>query len=208
MKQVDKRAFGHRVAQRREALRLSQGALAQAVGMKQQGIDHIEHGAVARPRLLRELASALQTTERWLLWQEGPEVTGGRVEVAQIPLISWVSAGDLADADTQVPIDDVPLLAVADLGRGEFFALRVEGDSMDRLSPPGSIIIVNRADRELMPERSYVFNVRGESMYKRWASDPPRLEPYSTNPVHKAIYIKKKKDLSVLGRVYRTVLDL
>lgn len=134
--------------------------------------------------------------------------TAGGPSIARVPLISWVSAGDLADAESRVPLDDVPMLAVADLGRGNFFALRVEGDSMDRLSPPGSIIIVNRADRELMPARSYVFSVRGETTYKRWQPDPDRIEPYSTNPAHQAIFIKRHRDLAVVGRVWRTVLDL
>lgn len=74
MRRVDKGAFGARVSVRRAAKGLSQTALAQRVGMKQQGIVSIEKGEVARPRLLRELALALDTTEQWLLWKEGPEV--------------------------------------------------------------------------------------------------------------------------------------
>src|SRR5690242_4525941 len=46
----------------------------------------------------------------------------------EVPVLSWVSAGQLADASSQIPVEDVPLLAFADLGRGEFFALKVRGD--------------------------------------------------------------------------------
>lgn len=144
----------------------------------------------------------------WLLDAEGPPVATKAQQVMAIPLISWVSAGELADAESQLPMEDVPLLAVADLGRGTFFGLRVEGDSMDRLSPPGSIIIVNRDDRELLPQKSYVFSMRGETTYKRWQPDPPHLAPYSTNPVHQPIFIKRMRELEVVGRVWRTVLDL
>jgi transcriptional regulator with XRE-family HTH domain len=69
MRQVDKKAFGRRVQERRESLGISQTELAEAVGMRQQGINNIEHGIVGRPRLLRELAGALHTTEQWLLWR-------------------------------------------------------------------------------------------------------------------------------------------
>lgn len=55
------------------ALGLSQDAVGEAIGMSQQGVDNIEHGKVARPRLLAELAEALGTTREWLLWGEGPE---------------------------------------------------------------------------------------------------------------------------------------
>jgi transcriptional regulator with XRE-family HTH domain len=149
MKPVDRKAFGERVARRREKLGMSQPELAREVGMKQQGIDHIEHGVVSRPRLLRELAVKLNTTEQWLLWNEGPEtVVSSTFNVISVPLIAWESA-----ADVEPHLDGVPHLAISDLGRGTFFGLRVENDSMNRISPPGSIIIVNRDDRELVKDR-------------------------------------------------------
>lgn len=67
------KALGKRVRARRLKLVLSQGELAEAVGMKQQGIDNIEHGSSSRPRLLREIAKALQTSEDWLIDEIGPE---------------------------------------------------------------------------------------------------------------------------------------
>jgi transcriptional regulator with XRE-family HTH domain len=72
-REVDPAALGRRVATRRGKLALSQEALAARVGMKQQGIDAIEQGRVKRPRLLRELARALQTSEEWLLFRRGAE---------------------------------------------------------------------------------------------------------------------------------------
>lgn len=129
--------------------------------------------------------------------------------VAQVPLLSWVSAGKLADAHSQIPMEDVPLLAFADLGRGDFFALRVQGDSMDRVSPDGSTVIVNRADKTLVAGKPYVFALRGETTYKLWQPEaPPYLAPYSTNPTHKPIFVHRRRELDVIGRVRRTVLDL
>lgn len=71
MRPIDKIAFGKRVFARRKALGLSQSELAEAVGMKQQTLGNIELGKTERPRLMLELAEALATTERWLLWEEG-----------------------------------------------------------------------------------------------------------------------------------------
>lgn len=137
-----------------------------------------------------------------------PAPTEVTAEMARVPLISWVSAGVLADASTQVPIEDLPILAFTDLGVGEYFALRVEGDSMDRVSPDGSIIVVNRAERDLLPNRFYIFNARGETTYKRWHEQPPYLAPFSTNLQHEPIFLNRRRDIEVIGRVRRTVLDL
>src|SRR5690606_18192611 len=119
-------------------------------------------------------------------------------------------AGKLKAPSSQIPVEDAPLLAFADLGRGEFFALKVEGDSMDRGSPAGSTIVVNRADRTLVGGKAYVISNRGEATFKVWRPEPPRFAPFSTNPTHEPVFVKSKKDAEgmVVGRVKRTVLDL
>jgi SOS-response transcriptional repressor LexA len=128
---------------------------------------------------------------------------------AKVPLIDWVRAGRFTESKSQIPIEDVPLLAFADLGRGDFFALKVEGGSMDRVSPEGSIIVVDKSDRVLVSGKCYVFSVRGETTYKRWhAGPPPYLDPNSSDQIYKPIFVKRKRDLEVIGRVRRTVLDL
>lgn len=83
-KVVDKKAFGERVTRRRTKLGLSQGEVAKAVGMKQQGVQNIEAGIVARPRAMMELAAILETTEKWLLWKEGPEELRKRASSAEL----------------------------------------------------------------------------------------------------------------------------
>jgi SOS-response transcriptional repressor LexA len=143
------------------------------------------------------------------------EVTGfpapaeARSALVPVPLVDWVSASKLSDIASQLPVEKVPLLAFADLGQGDFFATRVVGDSMDRLSPEGSIIIVDRNDKQLVGGKCYVFAHKGETTFKMYqADDPPYLAPYSTNPANKPIFPKKKAEWEIIGRVKRTVLDL
>lgn len=125
----------------------------------------------------------------------------------KIPLLDWVSAGSLVEPKSQIPESDAPLLAVAGLGPGRYFALKVQGSSMDRLSPEGSVIIVNRAETEPISGKCYIFSIRGETTFKRWHADPPYLEPYSWDPVHKPIFVKRKRDLATVGRVVRSMID-
>lgn len=167
------------------------------------------------PSVADQMAPHLKTTAAELLLVDTTPKTVQplRKKIVRVPLLDTVTAGRLRSPSSQIPIEDVPLLAFADLGRGEWFALRVDdkgdGDSMNLVSPPGSIIIVNKADRELRNGKFYVFSIGGETTYKMWQDDePPYLAPFSTNPIHKPILIKRKRDFEVIGRVKRTVLDL
>lgn len=189
----------------------------------------LETTGMSQKELARETGVSQGTISKWLSDQQGPykaqwdavlallagdsrlvhllEAAGGPA-LARVPLLDNVSAGRLADPVSQIPVEQVPLLAFADLGRGDFFALTVQGDSMNLVSPEGSVIVVNRTEQTLVAGKSYVFSHRGEATYKVWRPDPPRLAPYSTNPVHEPIFIKRKKDFGVIGRVRRTVYDL
>ncbi len=166
----------------------------------------------------KKLAPLLNTAaDALLLVAEGNEAPEkalkGQRRLVSVPLLDTVTAGKLKTPSSQIPLGDVPLLAFADLGRGDWFALKVEdkgdGDSMDRISPPGSILLVNKADRELRHGKCYIFSIEGETSYKMWQDgEPPYMAPYSTNPIHKPIFVKRKRDFDVIGRVKRTVLDL
>lgn len=134
---------------------------------------------------------------------------GDDAGVAAVPLISWVSAGLLAVADHVDEIDQAPMIGAADLPPGNWIALRVIGDSMDLISPPGSIILVDRADHRLVPNACYVIaDEEGGSTYKRWRPDPERWEPVSLNKTHDTFYVSPDNAPRVVGRVRRTVLDL
>jgi SOS-response transcriptional repressor LexA len=209
-------ALGRRLVAAREARGISQADLARALGVSRSAAAQWESGLTAPSTdNLAAAATEVGVAFEWLATGRGdralPVASGPELRrpvTRSVPVISWVSAGRLAESGMQIPVEDVPLLAFADLGRGDFFALKVQGDSMDRLSPDGSIIVVNRADRTLVSGKAYVFSRRGEATYKLWEPDPPHLAPFSTNPANKAIFVKGKRDFEVLGRVKRTLLDL
>lgn len=201
------------LARIRKERRLSQPELSKLAGISQQLISRLERGVDLTTKKLPELAKALGVAPQDLdeAYRNDPDAQDDEAKVSRIPLLDRVTAGKLKTPASQIPIEDVPLLAFADLGRGDWFALRLEddADSMDRVSPPGSTIIVDRADRTLRTGRYYVFSIDGETTYKMWQDgDPPYMAPYSTNPIHKPIFVKRKRDFDVIGRVKRTVLDL
>lgn len=71
MKKPEKHPVGPRIAGLRAERGINQTSLAEAVDMTQQGIQSIEAGKVKRPKHLREIAAALNTTEAWLLQGKG-----------------------------------------------------------------------------------------------------------------------------------------
>lgn len=131
-------------------------------------------------------------------------------EIIRVPLLDRVTAGKLRFPVSQIPVEDVPLLAFADLGRGDFFALTVEGDSMDRIAPEGATIVVNQADKTLVAGKPYVLSDRGAVTFKLWKPGPPRWAPFSFNPLHEPLYVKSKEaaEKMVVGRVKRAVVEL
>jgi SOS-response transcriptional repressor LexA len=150
------------------------------------------------------LARVLQVSVGWF-YSAKTEKPGSPVTLT-VPLHSWVSAGLLmSDDGPQEPLADV---TAADLDpRGKWVALQVQGDSMDRISPPASIILVNMNDCDLVPNGCYVIkNSRHDATYKRWRPNPSRFEPVSTNLDHTPVI--PDGEITVIGRVRRTMLDL
>jgi transcriptional regulator with XRE-family HTH domain len=146
---------------------------------------------------LQKLADALGVDARDLISK--PEARG-------VPILSWVSAGIMLCEDA---IDEaIGTISVGDLDpAGDWIALRVTGDSMNRISPPDSVILVDRNDKRLVPNACYVIDDgTGAATYKRYRSSPPRFEPVSTNAVHEAIFPENQP--TVIGRVKKTILDM
>lgn len=206
-------AAGARVASEREALGYSQQKLATMVtrlGYKitQTGIDKIEKRDAQRPKCAKELAIALNVSEDWLVKGREPKERSDTpvLAPAKVPVITWVSAGAMASDPTQQDI--IKEVSAPDLDpKGRWIALRVDGDSMDRISPPGSTIFVNLKDRRLVTNACYIIvNDDGEASYKRFRANPARFEPVSTNPAHEPIF--PDGEPAVVGRVRRSVIEM
>lgn len=142
----------------------------------------------------------------WLLYGDSnPETTAE----FQIPLVSMVSAGHLKKQEAVTPADIERWIKVSDLPSGDWIALTVEGTSMDRVAPEGSMLVVNRADDLLIDGKYYIFAVAGgEATFKTYRRNPERLQPFSTNPDHMSIPITDESDLYVFGRVRRIIQEV
>ena len=165
-----------------------------------------------------ELAKVLDVSVQWLLTgTDAVETPAAPPTTAMIyaPLISWVSAGQLVQPDHVEELQTARQVAVPDLDlAGQWIALRVVGDSMDRISPPDSVIVVNLADRRLVPNGCYIFaDGEGGATFKRWRPADarhrfPQVAPVSTNKMHKPVFLKDGQEPVVIGRVRRSILEM
>lgn len=164
-------------------------------------------GAQPRADNLEKLADVLGVSIEWLVSGRGdftPAVpTPTRITV---PLISWVSAGKMSFPD--ITDETIGHVQEGELDpEGDWIALKVVGDSMDRISPPESVIFVDRKDKVLVPNACYVIsNDDGEATYKRFRSNPMRFEPVSTNPTHEPIY--PSREPLIVGRVKKSTIAM
>lgn len=186
----------------RKLRRLSQDALAVKAGVSQQLISQLETGKNEATTELPALAEALDVAVHEIDEAYAPDTSSA--PTARIPVITWVSAGEMTRDD--VSDEAKGSIRVAELPpTGDWIALIVEGDSMDRISPPESTIIVDRKDKRLVSNACYVISdPDGNATYKRYRPDPMRFEPVSTNPRHEPIF---PVDTPVIvGRVRRSIL--
>jgi SOS-response transcriptional repressor LexA len=123
-----------------------------------------------------------------------------------VPLLSWVSAGRLADVEGVSAAEIERWINVADLPAGDWIALVTNGDSMDLIAPDGSTILINRRERQLVPEGFFVIETEEGATFKRYRTKPQRFEPFSTNRAHQAIFPEGR--VRVVGRVRRVITDL
>lgn len=148
---------------------------------------------------------------RWLYFAEGSiddvaDEPSGTV-VTDAPLISWVSAGELADQDAIVDFSDFPSISTVDLPDGEWIALRVENNSMNKISPPESVIFVNRRDKRLVANACYIIaDEQGRATYKRYRPNAkPQFQPVSYEDVDPP---KLEGAITIVGRVRRSMIDM
>jgi len=214
---MDSKSIGKRIAAARAAgigRRVTQAELATNLGVSPQAVSGWERGeSFPEAEKLTRIANFLSVSLGWLL--QGDESgysapTPDDKNTVIVRLVDSVPAGKLAAPMSQLAMEQLPLMIFNNLDRGEYIALTVDGDSMDRISPDGSIIVINKSDRTLVSGKPYVFCHRGRVTYKLWRPEPARLQPHSTNPMHEPIYVKDKVEAEklVVGRVKRSVLDL
>lgn len=126
----------------------------------------------------------------------GGTVASGSPALNQVPIIGMVAAGQWREA-----IQEPEGLLASPYAGTNAFALAVAGDSMSKVTPDGSYVIVDPDRPELHDGDLYVvMNSDSETTFKQYRANPARLEPMSLNDEHQAIMLGRSP-FEVVGRV-------
>ena len=207
--------LGNRIKQRRTQLHMTQGDIAKSVGAAISTVQRYEAGNIEKIKLpvVEAIARALRVNPEWLIgksdiMKEESLLPEGAVPIdfhslQRIPILGRISAG--------MPIyaaENIEGYTYTNLNHGgEYFALRVKGDSMDAARiADGDIVIVRKQDIVEDGEIAVVLIDMQDATMKRFYHNGSSitLMPQSTNPAHKPqIYDLTKTNVTILGKVVK-----
>lgn len=204
----------NRIQKRLDAVGLKESRAATIAGLSDSAIRNMRRAVEAGKdrgasiKTLEKLAPVLGTNVTWLL--EGTGNEEGSVEptsISDVPMISWISAGELTHQDPVGRLDDHPTIPAVNLPEGDWIALRVDGPSMNKISPPDSIIFVNMNDKRLVANGCYVIcDESGKATYKRYRpNEDPQFQPASYEEIEPP-YLEGA--IRIIGRVKRSIIDM
>lgn len=180
---------------------MSMSELARRVGTAKSAISRYFNGTREFPlNKVEEFASALHTTPDFLLGMEyEPQSSQG----LQIPVLGTVAAG-------------IPISAVEDIldyeeidaswkSQGEFFALRIKGDSMQPKMDDGDVVIV-RQQSDANSGDTVIALVNGDdATCKKLQKTENGIMLVSTNPNYLPMFFSNEeivtKPVVILGKV-------
>lgn len=186
-----------RIRQIRQALGETQGEFARRFGVKQASVSRWESGAMPEPpalTLLSEMSgqSVMEFINGGEQGEPMPQPARPIPILGDVPAGNWREAMNTSRVSMPSPDPSVP---------AEAYALKVVGDSMNRIAGEGATIIIDPTERDLYERWLYVVrNGDGEVTFKQYLERPARLVPCSTNPEHKEIPIADR-DYEIVGRV-------
>ncbi|MDY2957065.1 MAG: XRE family transcriptional regulator [Lachnospiraceae bacterium] len=201
--------LGNRIKQLRMQRNMTQEELAKKIGYKSKTtITKIENGTndIVQSKVC-DFAKALNTTPAYLMgWEEPEQPTpkSNGYPTVRIPVLGDVAAG-------------VPILAQQDIigteeipaewaKKGEYFGLKIRGDSMEPRIHNGSTVIV-KVQNDANNNEIVIVMIEDEATCKKFHkySDIVVLNPINAN--YEPIILDKNSNIKILGKVVRAIED-
>ena len=204
--------LGEKVKLKREELNLSQEELAEKMNYKSKtSIHKIEVGITDLPlSKVKELAAVLNTTPAYLMgWEDKKEKENINIDTINtdyimIPLYESISAG--YGASNSEFIEMIPVFGLKKNGT-TYFAVKVEGDSMEPKIPNGSTIIIKK-DIQIESGEIGAFNLNDENFVKQKKLVKDRLILHSFNLAYEDKVVNEFDDFVEYGKVVKVMIDL
>lgn len=196
--------IGKRIREKREAIGMTQEELASKLGYKNKSsIAKIETGAndIIQSKVV-EFANILDTTVAYLMGWDEPSV-GSHKKGVKINVLGRVAAGIPIEAIED--IIDTEEISEELAKTGEFFGLRIKGDSMTPAICNGDTVIVRQQD-DADTGDIVIATINGdEATCKRLRKYQGGIELISINPGYKPFEFTNEeiqsKPVKIIGKV-------
>lgn len=201
-------SIGKKLKDRRKELGLTLEEVASQLGITRQTLSRYENNKIYNIPIarLQSLAEILKIDTNTLLKKQNTDV----IEIVdytpnnRIPILGHISAGLPLYAE-----ENIEGYIFSDIRHdGEYFALRVKGDSMNAAHIfEGNLLIVRKQDMIENGEIAVVLIDEEEATVKRFYCEGKTvtLMPQSTNPKHiPQIYDTTKVSVRIVGKVIKS----
>ncbi len=200
--------IGKRIKLMREKRGWTQAELGEKLGLSDKAVSTWENDIkVPRMSTIQKIADLFRVTQGFLLGEE--QQSRSSEEAVKIPIMGNVAAGtpimavqeyiDINDSDTW---EEIP----SALARtGTFFALRINGDSMEPKMSIGDIVIVKQQSDINSGEIGIVMVGNEDATCKKIKKRPDGIMLISTNPKYEPMYYNNEQieelPVSIIGKV-------
>lgn len=186
----------HGLRRLREAKGLTREDLAGLTGFSASRIVKLERNeARLRVEDLAVFARALECRPEDLVAADGPVAE----PVSRAPIVDVTELDDLDRVAARAPHGSVPL----DEPVAHAVAVPMLDDSLDRIAPLGSLLVLDRDDRRLVDGEVYLVRHEGRFLCRRWQARPPSLVPDSVESGHPTVACDLQPE--VIGRLIAVI---
>ena len=195
---------GERIKNAREAACLSQVELAEKIGVSKQLLYKYENNIVTNipSDKIEQIAVLCHTMPAILMGWAMPQ----NATAVRIPVLGRVAAGTPIEAlEDVIDYEDIP----EKLARsGDYFALRIKGDSMEPRISNGDTVIVRKQEDADDGDIVIALINGNEGTCKRLKKYPDGIALVSINPAYDPMYFSGEEVSSTPVRIIGRVMEL
>lgn len=183
---------------------VTQKDLSDYLGISRQAYANYENGNRSPDfDTLKMLSAYFSVTTDFLLGNETP---GNSKKGIRIPVFGSVAAGIPIEAITD--IEDYEEITEELAATGEFFALKIRGDSMTPMMMDGDIVIIRAQESIENGEIAIVFVNGDDATCKKIKKTPEGVMLISVNPAYEPMFYSNKEIEELPVRILGKVVEL
>jgi repressor LexA len=189
----------------RDKKQWSYGMLSDATGFSKSTLQRYETGFVSNIPVerLKIIGGVLGVRPEWLMGFDENDSTNKNQKGYSVPVLGYVRAGIPIEAVEEIL--DYEEISQELANTGDFFALKIKGDSMEPKISEGDVVIVRKQEQVENGELAVVLVNGNDATVKRFYMNESGVTLISSNPSYPPFIYSKEQvselPVSVIGKV-------